>query len=119
MEETPTSDADILNRVALAIPSLQTEIENLDHAKKPFTKKLSKHKSSVRKIMKRKLEEAQDRDPSITETILEVGGTTFKMEEVVSCPSCKVDDLHAFFAEENIEKYMQATEKKRLKLSIE
>lgn len=115
----PPTDADILNRVASDIPGLQSEIESLDHAKKPFTKKLSKHKSSVRKILKRKLQEMQEDDPSVTEVVLEVGDTTFKMEEVVSCAPCKVDEMLAFFSKENVEKYMQAMEKKRLKMSIE
>lgn len=114
-----TSEVELLNHITIAIPSLQTEIEQLDHAKKPFTKKLSKHKSNVRKIMKRKLEEAQDHDPSTTEISLDVNDITFKMEEVVSCPPCKVDDMLAYFSKENVEQYMQATEKKRLKLTIE
>lgn len=115
----PPTDAEILNRVATDIPELQTEIENLDHAKKPFTKKLSKHKSTVRKILKRKLEEMQEDDPSVTEVVLEVGDTTFRMEELTSCAPCKVDEMHAFFSKENVEKYMQAVEKKRLKMSID
>ena len=115
----PPTDADILNRVALDIPGLQSEIENLDHAKKPFSKKLSKHKSSVRKILQRKLEQVREDDPSVTEVVLEVGDTTFRMEELTSCAPCKVDDMHAFFSKENVEKYIETMQKKRLKLSIE
>ena len=116
---TPPSDADILNQVALAIPDLQSQIENLDHEKKPFSKKLSKHKSSVRKILKRKLEELQDTDPTATAVVLEVGNTAFRMEEVVSYPPCKPDDMITFFSKENVEKYMETMQKKRLKMTIE
>tara|TARA_B100000683_G_C12125512_1_gene405335 strand:+ start:75 stop:446 length:372 start_codon:yes stop_codon:yes gene_type:complete len=116
---SPTKDNDILNNAADSIPPIQQEIQNLDHAKKPFMKQVGKHKKAIRKVLKRKLETLQLQDPQATEIEVEVGDFIFRLEEITSCAPCKFEDMPAFFSKENIEKYEEAMTKKRLKLNIE
>ena len=117
--QSPTKDHVVLNEAAQSIPQIQTEIQNLDHAKKPYMKQVSKHKKAIRKVLKRKLESKQAENPDTMDVEIEVGDLVFRLEEVTSCAPCKFEDMPAFFSKENIEKYEEAMTKKRLKLSIE
>lgn len=118
-DQPDQSDQAIIDEVASDVDQVRAQIAQLDNSKKPLSKKLSKHKSSVRKLMKRKLEEAQVNDPTLDSLVIKVGNTTFTLEQVKSCAPCKVDDMEAFFNKDNVDKYKAAMEKKRFKLNVE
>lgn len=113
------AEQEALAVVAKEYPKTLDEISDLDDAKKPLTKKLSKHKSAVRKIMKRKLEALREEDPGVGNMTLQVGNTTFVLEEVTSYKACPVEEMEAFFPLDAIAKYKEAVENKRMKLSVE
>ncbi len=121
---TPSDDAidtdtDALRQVASNFNNIQADIQELDQAKKPLSKQLNSHKRTVKKVLKRKLEELQEDDSTVTEVVVQMGNTTFRLEQVETCPPCKVDDLYAYFPKEHVEEYIEKTRKKRLKLSID
>ena len=121
---TPTNDAmdtdtDALRQVASSYSKIHDDIQELDQAKKPLSKQLNSHKRTVKKVLKRKLEELQEDDSTVMEVVIQLGNTTFCLEQVETCPPCKVDDMYAYFPKEQVEEYMEKTRKKRLKLSIE
>ena len=118
-DQSNSMETEVLGRVASEYPKTLDEISDLDDQKKPLTKKLSKHKGAVRKIMKRKLDAIREEDPDTLELVLQVGNTTFKLEEVTSYKACVVEEMDAFFAADAISKYKEAVEKKRLKLSVD
>ncbi len=113
------TEQDALAVVAKEYPKTLDQISDLDDLKKPLTKQLSKHKSAVRKIMKRKLDTVREATPDTTTLVLDVGNTTFRLEEIVSYKACPVEEMEAFFLPEAIAKYKEAVENKRMKLSIE
>ena len=108
-----------MDAVADQFEATLDEIDRLDEQKTPLVKRHSKHKSSVRSKMKRKFEETLAENPETTEVTMKLGNTTFKLEEIESCPPCKDDDLEQYFSPENVAKYREARTKKRLKLSFE
>lgn len=107
----------VLDQVSTEFNSTLNEIKELEETKKPLTKKINKHKSGIKKIMKRKLEEIQSREPDVTDVDMKVGNTVFTLEQVTSCAACKVENMDAFFEPENIKKYQDVMEKKRLKIT--
>jgi len=119
MSDQEQAEKQALAVVATEYPKTLDEISDLDDAKKPLTKKLSKHKGAVRKIMKRKLESVRETDADANSLVLQVGNTTFKLEETVSYKACPVEEMEAFFAPQAIAKYKEAVENKRMKLSVE
>lgn len=119
LDDAIDTDTDVLRQVASSYPKIQDDIQELDQAKKPLSKQLNSHKRTVKKVLKRKLEELQEDDSTVTEVVVQMGNTTFRLEQVEKCPPCKVDDLYAFFDREHVEQYIKATRKKRLKLSVD
>lgn len=117
--ETPTTDEETMEMVKTKYPETMDELAELDDQKKKLTKTLSKCKSSVRKILKRKLEKTQAQDPTATEVEVSVGDLTFRLFEKESCAPCKVDDMHTYFTPENIAKYQEGATKKRMAFSVE
>ena len=119
MTDVQEAEQNALAVVAKEYPKTLDEISDLDDAKKPLTKKLSKHKNAVRKIMKRKLETLREQDPDTNTLSLQVGNNKFILEEVVTYKACPVEEMEAFFSHESIQKYKDAVENKRMKLSVE
>lgn len=118
-DHTNQAEQDALALVAQEYPRTLDQISDLDDAKKPLTKKLSNHKSAVRKIMKRKLDQVREDNPDATSLTLQVGNTVFTLEEVVSYKACPVEEMDAFFSQDQIAKYKEAVENKRMKLSTD
>jgi len=111
-------DQQVLTLVAEEYPRTTDKISELDTKKKSFTKQLSKYKSSVRKILKRKYDETKLSDPHTSTISLQVGPVLFSLDEVTTYKSCPVEEMDAFFSKESIIKYKASVEKKRLKLTV-
>lgn len=118
-DDITDTDTDALRQVASSYSKIQDDIQELDQAKKPLSKQLTSHKRTVKKVLKRKLEELQEDDSTVMEVVVQMGNSTFRLEQVETCPPCKVDDLYAYFPKDHVEEYIEKTRKKRLKLSID
>lgn len=118
-QDGKAKDFEVLCSVASQFLDTKKEVDRVNKIKKAYSSKITKCKSAARRVLKRKFTDAKAVDENVDTVSIKSGNVVFRLDEVVSCPSCSTDDMPAFFEPQNIQRYIEAKTTKRCKLSIE